>query len=831
MHSKMLILQLASLLGICGFVDARTPLYVGALFEFSEHWFKDYTPFFPKIIEHAVKGIQNRTDILQDYDLQIEYGDTKGQNGYAATQMIEMVQGKDRPKIAILGPSLSRELIVTGQLAPFLKVIQLSCVATTATTENEDLYPTVFTVNQVPHTLDKLRVEMTRYFGWKLIGTLAFQKEYSTSQIDSFHKHLNIIKDADIELVATAIVANNSNIKYAIERFKENNVRIIHAVFSSTYAPYVFCEAYKQGMYGNSYVWILSGPNMYKDWTNKASLTDCTEAELVTASDGYFTLDYHPIGQTEVTTVNGQTAQDIWNDLEKQAQKQNLTLVTYTGWIYDMVWALAIGLNNSLKYLDQSGLNRYNYSDYYLNAITAGMKDVDFNGMSGRVNFAGTRFRKGDSYIERNKEGGNSRTYIASFLLDNSTYGNESYNFILKNDPWPDGWPLDRFMTKYTLISTNGVAFGLVLAFLTAGLIMSGAFLAFNIYYRNQRSIKMSSPVMNNVIISGCILLYVEVLLSSFSYYRVMKTDTCMIRTWMMAIGFTTLFGALFSKTYRIYAIFRDGRLKLKIIKDYQLIAKVGVLLAIDSIILIPWTIFHPQVMKEFSELDKKIENKNVLHYTVYLHCNGDYEVYWFGILYIYKGLLLVIGTFLAWETRTVHVAELNDSKFIGACIYNVVVICVFGVPLAHVLSVQQMTISFVLNSCLIIFCTTICQCIIFIPKIRNRNQVHGKFIIPSLNASSSDCSRRFTKNSYADDSRVICTGQNTTEEKSMEDIKEENETLRMQIAKEAIAMAKLRKTLLDMTGDLHIYKSNDKYVVFRKNTDNGLQESNVDFA
>jgi hypothetical protein len=45
---------------------------------------------------------------------------------------------------------------------------------------------------------------------------------------------------------------------------------------------------------------------MYKDWTNKASLTDCTEAELVTASDGYFTLDYHPIGQTEVTTVNGQ---------------------------------------------------------------------------------------------------------------------------------------------------------------------------------------------------------------------------------------------------------------------------------------------------------------------------------------------------------------------------------------------------------------------------------------------------------------------------------------------------------------------------------------------
>ncbi|XP_045177177.2 gamma-aminobutyric acid type B receptor subunit 2-like [Mercenaria mercenaria] len=826
----MLILRLTLIVITCQIVSARTPLFVGALFEFSEHWFKDYTPFFPRIIEQALKDIQNRTDILQDYELVISYRDTKGQNGYAAMQMVEMVEEKDRPKIAILGPSLSRELIVTGQLAPFLKVTQLSCIATTATTVDEGLFPTVFTVNQVPHTLDKLRVEMTRHFGWKLIGTLAFQKEYSTSQINSFHQYLNELEDRDIELVTTAVVANNSNIKYAIERFKENNVRIIHAVFSSTYAPYVFCEAYKQGMYGDSYVWILSGPNMYKNWTNKAGKTDCTAAELVSASDGYFTLDYQPTGQSNVTTINGQMAQDIWNDLELQAEKENITLVSSAGWIYDMVWALSLGLNNSLKYLDNSGFNGYNNSDYYLNAITSGLKEVDFYGMSGRVNFAGTRFRKGDSFIERNRNGGNFRTTVATFMLDNKIRYNESYSFTLVEDPWPDGWPMDRFMTDYSFSATNKLAFGFVLSFLSLGLLLSGAFLAFNIYYRKKRSVKMSSPVMNNIIITGCVLLYVEVFIASVNYYRVIETDTCMVRTWMMAIGFTTLFGALFSKTYRIYAIFRDGKCKLKVIKDYHLIAKVCVLLAIDCIILIPWTLFHPQHLTEYSVLDKKIENKNVIYYNVYLHCKGDYEVYWFGVLYIYKGLLLVLGTFLAWETRTIRVAELNDSKYIAACIYNVVIICVFGVPIAHVLAVEQRTISFVLNSCLIIFCTTIVLCIIFVPKIRNRNQVQGKFILPSLNASNSNSTQRFTDNSTYE-SRVECTGKIAHNEKTMEDLKLENETLRMQAAKETIAMAKLKKTLLQMTGDLHLYRSNDNYVVFRKNMDNGVQESNVDIA
>jgi 7 transmembrane sweet-taste receptor of 3 GCPR. len=41
--------------------------------------------------------------------------------------------------------------------------------------------------------------------------------------------------------------------------------------------------------------------------------------------------------------------------------------------------------------------------------------------------------------------------------------------------------------------------------------------------------------------------------------------------------------------------------------------------------------------------------------------------------MYCYKGFLLIFGLFLAWETRNVKVAVLNDSKYIGKFIILVV--------------------------------------------------------------------------------------------------------------------------------------------------------------
>ena len=89
------------------------------------------------------------------------------------------------------------------------------------------------------------------------------------------------------------------------------------------------------------------------------------------------------------------------------------------------------------------------------------------------------------------------------------------------------------------------------------------------------------------------------------------------------------------------------------------------------------------------------------------------------GIIYAYKGLLLIFGAFLAWETRHVSIPALNDSKHIGMSVYNCVIMCVMGAAIALVLSDRKDAV-FILISLFIIFCTTGTLFLVFIPKVSN---------------------------------------------------------------------------------------------------------------
>ena len=58
--------------------------------------------------------------------------------------------------------------------------------------------------------------------------------------------------------------------------------------------------------------------------------------------------------------------------------------------------------------------------------------------------------------------------------------------------------------------------------------------------------------------------------------------------------GFTLAFGSMFSKTWRVHAIFTNIKLNKKIIKDYKLFMVVGVLVFIDVVTLTTWQIVDP---------------------------------------------------------------------------------------------------------------------------------------------------------------------------------------------------------------------------------------------
>lgn len=245
-------------------------------------------------------------------------------------------------------------------------------------------------------------------------------------------------------------------------------------------------------------------------------------------------------------------------------------------------------------------------------------------------------------------------------------------------------------------------------------------FLGFNIYFANQRFVKLSSPKLNNLILIGSLLIYASILMSGF-HLRNIQQDfpaVCMIRTWMVSVGFVLAFGAMFSKTWRVHRVATFKTPKRRIVTDKQLFGIVGFLLLVDVTVLTLWQIIDPQRVDTISLTEKpdpNVENQ-ILRPYIRL-CTSGHILIWSSGLYGYKGLLLIFGTFLAWETRKVRIPALNDSKLIGLSVYNVIILCAIGLGVSFALGDDPGSL-FLFISCIMLFCTSATLIVIFVPKI-----------------------------------------------------------------------------------------------------------------
>ncbi|XP_069131829.1 gamma-aminobutyric acid type B receptor subunit 2-like [Argopecten irradians] len=711
----------------------KSPLYIGALFRAGSTWYTPYSNAFKELFDLAFEEIGNRTDILPDYELKLIVKETEDVPGQSAQKLFELIN-EPPTKIAVMGPLFSDELVLAGQITPFYNLLQMSFVAGTSTIKDRSLYPSLYSVVPIQDDLNPLRIRMMKYFGWTRVATILFDQDYFGSQIDEFH---SLLLTENFTLLTSSVIVDLSRTAEHIQRLKQYNARVIFGAFRSSQAPAIFCEVYKQNMYGKKYVWILSGTSLYESWTGSSldgSGTDCTREQILEAAQGYITLDSGSIGEIGEMTVSGRTVAEYDSYMRGYlAQFPSYKISRKHTFAYDTAWAIALGLNASLCCLNYSTLSDFNYSNSeMLDIFKDQMNRLHFQGVSGPVSFSHGR-RVGFSYVQSNNDF--VRTTVAKYdPEDESLNWTINANMIFQGGKVPKD--VFTYVTKYFTIPFGAMVTMAILAIL--GFLMAIGFLTFNTYFRENRNIKMSSPRINNVIIIGACVMYISVCVSTYSAYSLPDVEdvTCMANTWVYSLGFTTVFGALFSKTWRVHILFKQSSITRKIIRDTQLFGHVGVLLCIDVVLLTAWTAIHPLKMEQ-KEVIRKASDDDVVLSEVFMQCNHKYFVYWAAAEYLYKGLLLAFGTFLAWETRDIHVAALNDSIYIGFCVYNIVVVCAIGVPTYHILTVEQSLIKYILQNCLTVFCTSLVLCILFIPKIALRNQTENLRFVPTLNEKS----------------------------------------------------------------------------------------------
>ncbi|XP_072016016.1 gamma-aminobutyric acid type B receptor subunit 2-like [Amphiura filiformis] len=354
------------------------------------------------------------------------------------------------------------------------------------------------------------------------------------------------------------------------------------------------------------------------------------------------------------------------------------------------------------------------------------MSNTSFEGVTGGIKFTDTGDRLGPMLVEQNQDG----VERAVAIYDPARPAGEEFYFT--NDPavvWQGGKPpVDAFIEVRQIQRINRGLYAFIALLACLGIVLALGFLVFNILYREKQIVKMSSPRLNNLIVLGGSLVYLSIIFLGLDTNLVSKKAYCDMLTvfiWFLALGFSLSYGALFSKTWRVHRIFTSKKVSQPTgIQDQHLYGQVALLGIVDVIILTIWVGVDPLSYREMNGPPAESpDNEDVLLIPVHISCTSNAQSYFLGVVLVIKGLLLVFGAFLAWETRHVLYPGLNDSKWIGMSVYTVVIVSFTGLPVQFF--VADPNANFALISIFILFSTTMTLCLVFVPKILMRNEVH----------------------------------------------------------------------------------------------------------
>ncbi|XP_059152389.1 gamma-aminobutyric acid type B receptor subunit 2-like [Physella acuta] len=694
----------------------------------------------------AVKHInENFTDILPSYKLKINAYDSGCNESAGLNAFYEEIYNPNRTSIMTLGDTCSPVTEATAQVSHLWGLKQISYSAVSPHLSNKEIFPSFFRVMTPEQNLTVARVKLFKEMGWKKVHTI-YQNLKLFSTLDEYMKQ--DLRKEGIEVASTEMFTNDPT--NSVQNLKESDARIIIANMYEDKARHVVCAVYNMEAGNHAWykrvVWVFQ--SFYdRHWMDvRDPAINCTVDQIKQVIGSYFTVGSKALNKdpnykadnglvpVHFDTLRNSTKlyEAVKADMPPHFQEFYAKNMFPDGSFYgqhrapeayDAVWAIAIALKNALEYLKKSGdgrgLEDFRYKDKFFSSLLQdAMYNVSFNSLSGPFFFNENGERTpGIEIIRYNNNNDHTFNYLGACHLQQKTVWNCTLDKA--NITWQTGQPpVDGIQTKARTYQTNTYLKSTFWTLASLGNVLTLGLLAFNIVKRNHRVIKMSSPRLNNVILVGCILAYSTI-------YSLDAEDegiqsACVISSFTIVLSFSLSFGALFAKTWRVYEIFTAGHkvLNTRMLRDSSLFLIVGVLVFINSTILVGWMIAYPQrpTLVNIS-MTPSSEVSDVQYFNQFQRCDSEYRLYFMWALIAIQGVVILFGTFLAIQTRKVSCPELNDSKWIALCIYNVVVLSPVGLVVVMATE-DKPEVNYALESCILILITTMTECLVFVPKI-----------------------------------------------------------------------------------------------------------------
>ncbi|XP_011309106.1 gamma-aminobutyric acid type B receptor subunit 2 isoform X1 [Fopius arisanus] len=664
----------------------------------------------------------NQMDIVPRFRMELLRNDTRCDPGVGVDRFFHALYTAKPGTIMpfLLGTACSEVTETLAKIVPYWNIVQVSFGSTAPALSDQSEFPLFMRTVAPDSSHNPARIALIKHFGWDTVTTLSQTGDMYSLAVNDLVTEL---EQANITCTATITFSEN-DYREQLTTLKVRDTRIIIGSFSPKLAPKVFCEAWKLGMYGGDYAWILPGETidlsgMTGDWWHTQGDNDCSSSQLTQTLDGVIIVKSHGTVLPEQTSSSGLTSIEFASELAKRG----VTLSRFAGQTYDAVWAMAMALSTVETLLHQRNTSITEYTHLRRDIaydLHAELKNLNFLGVSGPVSFDGAD-RVGITAFYQMQ--GHAVRRVAIYTPEDAILMLDCPGCA--NVRWPGGHPpVARRVFRIRMVTIDPAAFLAVACLASVGMTLALSFLAFNLHFRRHKSIKLSSPRLNNMAAVGCALVYGAVILLGLDHATLPNNyfpTICTARVYLLSAGFSLAFGSMFTKTYRVHRIFtrsRSGVVKNKLLQDTQLISLIFVLLLIDGLIVTLWVTLDPmeRYLRNLT-LEISPQDRGVVYQPQVEVCRSQHTNGWLASLYAYKGLLLVVGVYMAWETRHVKIPALNDSQYIGMSVYSVVITSGIVVVLANLMS-DRATLAFVTITALILASTTATLALLFLPQL-----------------------------------------------------------------------------------------------------------------
>lgn len=705
------------------------PITITALFPFPDASGSS-TPSAPANLHYllpaATLALEEINQVMDGYYLQLDVRNTNCDSFTAIHELIQSKENTSHVVRAVLGPGCRDVTKPLSPLAHQLDLPQVSyandtSVPVIASEEKKKDFPGHFQIVRNVHTTSKTALRVMGHFGWteqvgfvyddgavytrtveELVTTKDDEYILSTDEVE-----IEVPEEAFIQLVESE---RDERIKNFMNYVREKEIRVIAGLVGEETACRLMCEAKNGVIPGDGFVWVLVGAYQEKWWkgaTCPCKLVDSDiESVLLVSSQVKDTL-------SNGTLELGNTLKDLKTEyisrLRQWCPETNGTSPnTFFATTYDAVLALGLAINASLHSVQNAS---------FFQLINNSLVNTDFTGASGHVRFNSTGERVGMDVVQQ-LQGGNP-VIVGQF--DSETNQLKIYN----NTSWHGSSEVPPVRPK----EDQKVVALPVVVFAVVGTIISNIFaivvMCFVIRYRKHRLFLASGQRLNYFVFAGAYVAFGTIYL--FALYESdvaphmphgLFTFFCILRLYLIMMGFTLTFGTLFVRAWRIYRIFNNPFVAKRKYTDTYLMAMVGVLLLID-ITLVTVFIAVDRYGRYVSRGDVDYDTFTV---CTYLGClSKDYYVVGIGLISMYKVIQMLLFVFVVSLVRrgVIERKIYDDSQFLAIALY-VTAICFFiGLPLQVLLLISfNPEWSLTVNMVWVNVATDATLSVVYIPKL-----------------------------------------------------------------------------------------------------------------